>query len=85
VLDFSYDPPDRNPGKAWKWIIIDSAIIAGIAFISALPSDRLPLLSDLYIAVRAFVYSFLVQVAIERGIKPYLKNHDNESYTGGEK
>lgn len=82
MLDFSYDPPSRNPGKPWKWILIDSAVIAGIAFIASLPGDRLPSLLDLYVAVRAFIYSFLVQVAVERGLKPYLSKKGSSSGAG---
>jgi hypothetical protein len=71
----AYDPPDRNPGKPWRWILADSAIIAGIAFVAALPSDRLPAIYDLYVAVRAFLYSFLLQLAVERGLKKRLINN----------
>jgi hypothetical protein len=84
VLDFSYDPPDRNPGKPWVWMVIDSLIIAGIAFISVLPGDRLPSLLDTYVALKAFIYSFLVQVAVERGLKPYFSNNKG-SQEGGSK
>ena len=77
-MDFSYDPPDRNPGKPWVWMVIDSLIIAGIAFISVLPGDRFPNLFDMYVALKAFIYSFLVQVAVERGLKPYLSNNKEE-------
>jgi hypothetical protein len=85
MLDFAHDPPDRNPGKPWKWIVVDSLIIAGIAFTAVLPSDRLPTLLDAYVAVKAFAYSFLVQLAVERGIKPrvYKKKNLNSS-NGGE-
>ena len=85
MLDFTYDPPDRNPGKPWKWIVIDSLIIAGIAFISTLPSDRLPSLLDAYIAVKAFIYAFLIQVAVERGLKPRLNRRNNNIVVVGEK
>lgn len=80
MLDFLYDPPERNPGKPWVWILIDSLIISGITFISTLPSDRLPSTFDLYISLKSFVYAFLIQVAVERGLKPYLakRNNDNE-------
>jgi hypothetical protein len=74
VLDFAYDPPERNPGKPLKWILLDSLIIAGIALIAALPADRLPTLLDLYVALRAFLYSLLVQLAVERGLKPRLRS-----------
>ena len=83
-MDFTYDPPDRNPGKPWVWIVLDSLIIAGIAFISVLPSDRLPVLLDIYVAVKAFIYSFLIQVAVERGLKPYLSNNKGEREGGSE-
>ena len=69
VLDIVYDPPVRNPGKPLRWIIIDSLIIAGIAFLSSLPENRLPTVLDMYVAVKAFVYSFLLQLVVERGIK----------------
>ena len=69
VLDIAYDPPQRNPGKPLRWILLDSLIIAGIAFVASLPGDRLPSLLDVYVAVKAFIYSFLVQLAVERGIK----------------
>jgi hypothetical protein len=84
MLDFSYDPPDRSPGKPWIWMIIDSLIIAGIAFISALPGDRLPSMLDTYVALKAFIYSFLVQVAVERGLKPHL-SRNKESREGENK
>lgn len=85
MLDFSYDPPDRNPGKPWKWIVLDSLVIAGIAFISTLPSDRLPSLFDTYVALKAFIYAFLIQVAVERGLKPHLNNRNNNNSNTGEK
>jgi len=70
VLDIAYDPPTRNPGKPLKWIVIDSLIVAGIVFLAVLPGNRLPTPLDLYIALKAFLYTFLAQLAIERGIKP---------------
>lgn len=75
MLDICYDPPERerNPGKPWKWMLIDSAVIAGIAFVASLPGDRLPSVLDLYIALKAFIYSFLMQLAVERGIKPRVR------------
>jgi hypothetical protein len=51
--------------------LIDSAIIAGIAAVAALPSDRLPSTIELYTALKAFAYSFLFQLAVERGLKKY--------------
>jgi len=71
VLDIAYDPPHRNPGKPLKWILIDSLIVAVIAFVSLLPSSRLPTVLDLYVALKAFIYTFVLQIAVERRIKPY--------------
>jgi hypothetical protein len=64
-------------------MIIDSLIIAGIAALAALPGDRLPSATELYVAAKAFLYSFLVQIAVERGIKPYL-NRNNRNNKNGE-
>jgi hypothetical protein len=84
MLDMTYDPPNRQNTKSITWIIIDSAIIAAIAFLAALPIDRLPNIFGLYIALKAFAYSFLVQLAVERGIKPRLnKNNSNNKSRGG--
>jgi len=76
MLDFAYDPPDRNPGKPLKWILIDSLIIACIAFIASLP-EHIPSLAELYVALKAFAYAFFIQLAVERGLKPYMARRDN--------
>jgi len=73
MLDFTYSSDPENKTKSIKWILLDSLIIAGIAFVSALPSDRLPTLLDAYVALKAFIYSFLLQLAVERGIKPRIR------------
>ena len=73
VLDITYDPPERKNVKSLEWILIDSAIIAGIAFVSVLPADRLPTILDLYTALRAFAYALLIQLAVERGLKPKIR------------
>jgi hypothetical protein len=85
VLDIAYDPPrnaessedGETKSKAIKWIIIDSIIIASIALLSSLPPDRLPSLLDLYVALKAFLYSFFIQLAVERGLKPFFKSKTN--------
>ncbi|MEM0261488.1 MAG: hypothetical protein QXN17_02405 [Nitrososphaerota archaeon] len=74
MLDFTYDPPSRNPGKPWKWIILDSLIISGISFTATLP-EHIPNITELYIALKSFFYSFLLQVAVERGLKPYMSRN----------
>jgi hypothetical protein len=84
VLDMIYDPPNRNPGKPIKWIIFDSFVISCIAFLANLPVDRLPNMFDLYTALRAFSYAFFLQLAIERGLKPYLARRNNDNDNNGE-
>jgi hypothetical protein len=85
VLDIAYDPPNRKNEKPLKWILIDSFIIAFIAFLSSLPSDRLPNVFDMYVAAKAFAYSFLIQLAVERGLKPYLARKNGDNSSGGGK
>jgi hypothetical protein len=77
-----YDPPERNHGKPIKWILFDSLVISCIAFLANLPVDRLPNMFDLYIAIRAFSYAFFLQLAIERGLKPYIARRNNERNNG---
>jgi hypothetical protein len=90
MLDIAYDPPEsaskneEQPKqlKPFAWIIIDSIIIASIALLASLPSDRLPSILDLYVALKAFFYSFVVQLAVERGLKPLVKKRsENEGET----
>jgi hypothetical protein len=84
MLDMIYDPPERNPGKPWKWILVDSAIIAALAALAVLPPDRPPTTNELYICVKTFVNAFIFQVALERGLKPYVyKKRRNNSSNGG--
>jgi hypothetical protein len=85
MLDIIYDPPERNPGKPWRWILIDSAIIAALAALAVLPHDRLPTANELYVCVKTFVNAFIFQVALERGLKPYVykRKRRNNSNGGG--
>jgi len=83
MLDMIFDPPSRSIVKDWKWIVIDSAVIAGIAFISVMPVDHLPTMFDVYTAVKAFGYAFLVQVATERGFKPWVYKRNNGNNKNG--
>ena len=72
VLDILYDPPEReesNETKPFKWMIIDSVIIALIVFVATLPG-HIPSIEDVYLALKAFVFTFFFQLALERGIKP---------------
>jgi hypothetical protein len=85
MLDIAYDPPNRQNTKSITWILIDSFIIAAIAFLAALPADRLPNVFDLYVALKAFAYAFFIQLAIERGIKPKINKNSNNNKSRGEK
>jgi len=71
MLDITYSAHGRRRPKSLKYIVFDSAIIALIAFVSALPQQRLPSLNDLYTALYAFLYAFAIQLAVERGLKTY--------------
>lgn len=63
------NPERKNKRKPFKWILIDSAIIGGIAMLAASPIIFPTSLNDVYVMLKAFGGSFLVQLAIERGIK----------------
>lgn len=54
--------------KAWRAMIIDAAIIGGIATFAAVGSMP-PSYEMLWISFKAFGGAFLLQLAIERGIK----------------
>ena len=72
-MDIGYDPEGRNPGKKpIVWMLIDSAIIAGIAMMAVLP-EHIPTATEVWIAVKTFIYAFLVQLAIERGLKKWIR------------
>lgn len=58
----------QNSRKPWKWMIIDSAIIAGISFFSGLVEGP-PTLMTMYRSGVAFGLAFFLQLAIERGLK----------------
>jgi hypothetical protein len=77
VLDMWYDPPTRKTQKPLKWILFDSFVIGLLAFIASLPYDRIPTQLDIYIAFRAFLYAFVMQLVVEYGIKPWWRNRRN--------
>lgn len=72
VLDIIHrghtNPGRKNTRKPMKWIIIDSLIIGGIAVSASMP-PTVPTINELWVMFKAFVGSFLLQLAIERGIK----------------
>ena len=83
MLDISYDPPSRSRGKPFKWIIMDSLIIACIAFLATLPAGKPPTIEELYVALKTFAYAFLAQLAIERGLKPYVERASKKRGSNG--
>jgi hypothetical protein len=85
MLDILYDPHNRNSRKPLKWILFDSFVIGLVAFAASLPHDRIPTQLDLYIALRAFIYSFAMQLLVEYGIKPYWRNTKNNNVSRGDK
>lgn len=62
------NPEGKNARKDMKWILVDSAIIGAIAMCAAMPST-VPTIPDLWVMVKAFLGSFILQLAIERGLK----------------
>ncbi|MEM1865972.1 MAG: hypothetical protein QXD57_07075 [Ignisphaera sp.] len=73
MIDISFDPPDRNPGKSFRWILIDSTIISLITFISSLPLHQFPTVLDIYRASISSLYAFLYSLAIQSGVENYKK------------
>lgn len=69
LVNRSHESKDgKNHRKPFKWILIDSAIIGGVAMAASMPS-WIPGWPDLWIMTKAFIGAFLLQLAIERGLK----------------
>jgi surface polysaccharide O-acyltransferase-like enzyme len=62
------DPEGRNSQKSLRWILVDSVIIGMIAMCAAMPST-IPTAADLWVMFKAFLGSFVLQLAVERGLK----------------
>lgn len=62
------NPNGKDSRKPFKWILVDSAIIALIAMAIVMP-ERIPNAQDLYTMFKAFLAAFIYQLAVERGIK----------------
>ena len=66
--------PDGSPEntgvkrKAWRWMLIDSAIIGGIA-LAAVMGNTPPGWAEAWVMLKAFTGAFVLQLAIERGLK----------------
>lgn len=72
------NPNGKNSVKPWKWILIDSIIIALIAMVAVMPS-AVPTETELWVMFKAFLAAFVVQLAIERGIKPALERRPKDN------
>lgn len=57
-----------NSRKPWRWMLVDSAIIGGIA-LAAVMGNEPPGLPEAWVMLKAFLGAFLIQLAIERGLK----------------
>jgi hypothetical protein len=62
------DPENINSQKSFKWILLDSIIIGVIGMCASMPST-IPTVADLWVMFKAFLGSFLLQIAVERGLK----------------
>lgn len=62
-------PKENGDGrKTMERMMIDSIIIGGIAMIAAAPSG-VPDITSCWVMLKAFLGSFLFQLAVERGLK----------------
>lgn len=62
------NPDGHNKRKPFKWITVDSFIIAVIAMFAVMP-PTLPTINEVYVVIKAFLGAFFFQLAVERGIK----------------
>jgi hypothetical protein len=62
------DPENKNSQKSMKWILLDSIIIGVIGMCASMPTT-IPTVADLWVMFKAFLGSFILQIAIERGLK----------------
>lgn len=69
LVNRSHKNPDgKNSQKPLKWILIDSLIIAVIAMCAVMP-EAIPTHAELWVMFKAFLISFVFQLAVERGLK----------------
>ena len=57
-----------NTRKAWRWMVVDAAIVGGISLFTELVAGP-PTWLGLYKAAAAFGLAFFIQLAVERGLK----------------
>ena len=58
----------KSTRKTWREMLVDSAIIGGIAVFACIGSAP-PTWETAWIALKAFGAAFAVQLAVERGLK----------------
>jgi len=66
-----------NGRKAFKWMLIDAAIIGAIACFAGMGGGG-PTWDTLWIAFKAFGLAFFMQLAVERGLKKPSPELDHE-------
>lgn len=54
--------------KPFKYILLDSCVVAGIAALATM-NNHIPELEELWTASKAFGATFLLELAVERGLK----------------
>jgi len=62
------NPKKKNTRKPWKWMLADSLIVGLIATVASMPST-IPSVAECWVMFKAFLGSFIFQVAVERGLK----------------
>lgn len=67
------DGEGKNGRKTWTAMIIDSAIIGFIAMAASMPAV-IPTQDDMWIMFKAFFGAFILQLAVERGLKRASQN-----------
>ena len=72
MLNIASQPRSGEDGedtrKTWREMLIDSAIIGGIAVFAVIGSAP-PTWDTAWIAFKAFGAAFIIQLAVERGLK----------------
>lgn len=59
---------EPKASKAWKWILIDSIIIAVMAMCAVMP-EAIPDIDSVWTMFKAFLIAFVFQLVVERGLK----------------
>jgi hypothetical protein len=60
--------------KTWREMLIDSAIIGAISVFAVIGSEP-PTWNTVWIAFKAFGAAFVIQLAVERGLKKWTPNN----------